>query len=55
LTDKGGYPEAQPAAHAAAGQLGMPASAVADVIAFAIAQPANVDVRELVVRPTLQQ
>lgn len=39
LTDKGGNPEAQSAAHSAAGQLGIPASAVADVIAFAIAQP----------------
>ncbi|MDQ0769297.1 NADP-dependent 3-hydroxy acid dehydrogenase YdfG [Pseudarthrobacter defluvii] len=55
LTDRGGNPEVQAAAHAAADQFGIPATAVADVIAFAVAQPANVDINELVVRPTLQQ
>jgi len=55
LTDRGGNPETRAAAHAAAEQFGIPASAVADVIAFAVTQPANVDINELVVRPTLQQ
>jgi NADP-dependent 3-hydroxy acid dehydrogenase YdfG len=34
--------------------MGMPASAVAEAIAFAIAQPANVDVGDIVLRPTAQ-
>ncbi|MEU9240344.1 SDR family oxidoreductase [Streptomyces sp. NPDC048385] len=54
LTDRGGSPQAQGAARAAAGQLAIPASAIADAIAFAIDQPANVDVNELIVRPTAQ-
>jgi NADP-dependent 3-hydroxy acid dehydrogenase YdfG len=54
LTDRGGSPEAQAAARAAAEQLAIPASAIADAIAFAIDQPAAVDVNELVVRPTAQ-
>lgn len=54
LTDRGGSAEAQAAARAAAEQLAIPASAIADAIAFAIDQPANVDVNELIVRPTAQ-
>ncbi|MDC2958069.1 SDR family oxidoreductase [Streptomyces gilvifuscus] len=54
LTDRGGSPEAQGAARAAAEQLAIPASAIAEAIAFAIHQPANVDVNELIVRPTAQ-
>ncbi len=54
LTHRGGAPEAQAAARAAAEQLAIPASAIADAIAFAIDQPANVDVNELIVRPTVQ-
>jgi NADP-dependent 3-hydroxy acid dehydrogenase YdfG len=54
LTDRGGDPEAQAAAHAAAEQLAIPASAIADAIGYAIAQPAEVDVNELVIRPTAQ-
>ncbi|WP_028800325.1 SDR family oxidoreductase [Streptomyces sp. 142MFCol3.1] len=54
LTDRGGSPEAQGAARAAAEQLAIPASAIADAIAFAIDQPAHVDVNELIVRPTAQ-
>ncbi|WP_181801739.1 SDR family oxidoreductase [Streptomyces shenzhenensis] len=54
LTDRGGSPQAQGAARAAAEQLAIPASAIADAIAFAIDQPANVDVNELIVRPTAQ-
>ncbi|MGN7292828.1 SDR family oxidoreductase [Rhizobium sp. SAFR-030] len=34
--------------------MGMPASAVADAIVFAISQPPNVDVGEIVLRPTAQ-
>ncbi|MBO2442086.1 SDR family oxidoreductase [Actinomadura nitritigenes] len=54
LTHHGGAAEARAAAHAAAEQLAIPASAIADAIAFAIDQPANVDVNELIVRPTAQ-
>ncbi|NBM15930.1 SDR family oxidoreductase [Streptomyces sp. GC420] len=54
LTDRGGSEQAQAAARAAAEQLAIPASAIADAIAFAIDRPANVDVNELIVRPTAQ-
>lgn len=54
LTHRGGSAEAQGAARAAAEQLAIPASAIAQAIAFAIDQPANVDVNELIVRPTAQ-
>ncbi|UWZ59691.1 SDR family oxidoreductase [Dactylosporangium aurantiacum] len=54
LTDRGGDPEVRAAAHAAAEELGMPASAVADAIAYAIAQPGTVDVNELIIRSTAQ-
>ncbi|MFE3168198.1 SDR family oxidoreductase [Streptomyces sp. NPDC059224] len=54
LTHRGGSPQAQGAARAAAEQLAIPASAIAEAIAFAISQPSNVDVNELVVRPTAQ-
>ncbi|MET8639420.1 SDR family oxidoreductase [Streptomyces sp. NPDC004074] len=54
LTHRGGSAEAQGAARAAAEQLAIPASAVADAIVFAIDQPAQVDVNELIVRPTAQ-
>jgi NADP-dependent 3-hydroxy acid dehydrogenase YdfG len=35
-------------------QLAIPAGAIAEAIGFAINQPANVDVNELIVRPTMQ-
>jgi NADP-dependent 3-hydroxy acid dehydrogenase YdfG len=54
LTDRGGSAAAQAAASAAAEQLAIPASAIADAIAFAIGQPADVDINELIVRPTAQ-
>jgi NADP-dependent 3-hydroxy acid dehydrogenase YdfG len=54
LTDRGGDPEAQAAARAAADLLAIPASAIADAIGYAIAQPADVDVNELVIRPAAQ-
>ncbi|GAA1313844.1 oxidoreductase [Planotetraspora silvatica] len=54
LTDRGGDPEAQAAARAASLQLAIPASAVAGAIGYAIAQPGDVDVNELIVRPTAQ-
>ncbi|MHA6764154.1 SDR family oxidoreductase [Streptacidiphilus sp. PAMC 29251] len=54
LLDQGGDPQTRAAVRAAAEQLAIPASAVADAIGFAIAQPDNVDVNELVVRPTAQ-
>jgi len=54
LTDRGGAPEAQGAARQAAKLLAIPASAIAEAIGFAVAQPSTVDVNELVVRPTAQ-
>ncbi|MEV6365779.1 SDR family oxidoreductase [Micromonospora musae] len=54
LTDHGGDPQVRAAVRAAAEQLAIPAAAVADAIGYAIAQPRNVDVNELVVRPTAQ-
>ncbi|MEV4625913.1 SDR family oxidoreductase [Micromonospora sp. NPDC049523] len=54
LADQGGDPEVRAAVRAASQELAIPASAVADAIGYAIAQPANVDVNELVVRPTAQ-
>lgn len=35
-------------------QMAIPAAAIAEAIAFAIGQPDNVDVGEIVVRPTAQ-
>lgn len=54
LTHQGGAGEAQAAARTATEQLAIPASAIAEAIGFAIAQPSNVDVNELIVRPTAQ-
>jgi NADP-dependent 3-hydroxy acid dehydrogenase YdfG len=39
---------------AAASEIGMPPQAVADAIAYVIAQPADVEIGELVIRPTVQ-
>jgi len=54
LTDRGGDPNVQAAARAATDQLAIPPSAIADAIGYAIGQPDNVDVNELVVRSTVQ-
>jgi NADP-dependent 3-hydroxy acid dehydrogenase YdfG len=54
LTHQGGAAEAQAAARAATEVLAIPASAIAEAIGYAIAQPGNVDVNELIVRPTIQ-
>jgi NADP-dependent 3-hydroxy acid dehydrogenase YdfG len=54
LTHQGGAVEAQAAARAATEVLAIPASAIAEAIGYAIAQPANVDVNELIIRPTVQ-
>jgi NADP-dependent 3-hydroxy acid dehydrogenase YdfG len=54
LADRGGAAQAQSAARAASEELAIPASAIADAIAFAIGRPDNVDVSELIVRPTAQ-
>ncbi|MFI5490788.1 SDR family oxidoreductase [Micromonospora echinaurantiaca] len=54
LTERGGDPQVRAAARAAAEELGMPASAVADAIAYAIAQPDSVDVNEIIMRSTAQ-
>ncbi|MEZ0130458.1 oxidoreductase, partial [Flavobacterium sp. LBUM151] len=35
-------------------KLAIPASSVARAIAFAIEQPADVDINEIVIRPTIQ-
>ncbi|MEU6206672.1 SDR family oxidoreductase [Micromonospora musae] len=55
LADHGGDPQVQAAVRAEAARLAVPAAAVADAIGYAVAQPRNVDVNELVVRPTAQQ
>jgi NADP-dependent 3-hydroxy acid dehydrogenase YdfG len=54
LTDRGGSADAQGAAREAAAALAMPASAVAAAISYAISQPPEVDVNEIVIRPTAQ-
>nr|WP_319483828.1 SDR family oxidoreductase [uncultured Cohaesibacter sp.] len=36
------------------GQIGVPASTMADMVSFAISQPANVDISEILFRPTVQ-
>lgn len=54
LTERGGDAATQAAARAATTELGLPASAVAEAIAYAIAQPSSVDVNEIIVRPTRQ-
>ncbi|MFJ3403827.1 SDR family oxidoreductase [Promicromonospora sp. NPDC090134] len=55
LTDHGGATEARAAARAAAEELAIPASSVADAIAYAIGQPTDVDVNEIIVRPAKQR
>lgn len=52
LTHHGSDEAVRAAVHAAAQEFAIPASAVAGAIAYAIAQPDDVDVNELVVRPT---
>ena len=54
LADRGGDDATREAARAASEQLGLPASAIAEAIAYAISQPASVDVNEIIVRPTAQ-
>jgi NADP-dependent 3-hydroxy acid dehydrogenase YdfG len=54
LTDRGGDDATRAAASEASAQLGLPASAVAEAICYAITQPSSVDVNEIIVRPTLQ-
>ncbi|WP_189930894.1 SDR family oxidoreductase [Streptomyces sulfonofaciens] len=54
LMDRGGDAEVQQAARAVAERIAIPASAVAEAIGYAVAQPAGVDVNEIVVRPTVQ-
>ncbi|MEV4808479.1 SDR family oxidoreductase [Micromonospora avicenniae] len=54
LADRGGDPQVRAAVRAAAERLAIPAAAVADAIGYAIAQPRDVDVNELVIRPTAQ-
>jgi NADP-dependent 3-hydroxy acid dehydrogenase YdfG len=54
LTHHGGSEAAQAAARAATEVLAIPASAIAQAIGYAIGQPTDVDVHELVVRPTAQ-
>ncbi|MBW8698497.1 putative oxidoreductase [Streptomyces sp. MBT84] len=54
LTHRGGSAESRAAARAAAERLAIPASTIADAIAFAVDQPMQVDVNELIVRPSAQ-
>ncbi|MFI6266907.1 SDR family oxidoreductase [Micromonospora sp. NPDC051006] len=52
LLEHGGDPQVRAAVRAASDSLAIPAAAVADAIGYAVAQPGDVDVNELVVRPT---
>ena len=54
LANQGGDAEVQAGARAATQQIGIPASAIADAIGYALSQPNNVDVSEIIVRPTAQ-
>jgi NADP-dependent 3-hydroxy acid dehydrogenase YdfG len=54
LTERGGDAATLAAVRTTTAQLGLPATAVAEAIAYAITQPASVDVNEIIVRPTLQ-
>jgi len=54
LADHGGDEQVRAAVRAATDQLAIPAAAIAEAIGYAIAQPHNVDVNELVIRPTAQ-
>lgn len=51
---KGGSPEAAAALDRQREEIAMPPSAVASAIGHAIAQPAGIDISEIVVRPTIQ-
>ncbi|GAA2667189.1 SDR family oxidoreductase [Streptomyces lunalinharesii] len=55
LMGQGGAPEVMTEVRTAADQLAIPASAVAQAIAYAVDQPAHVDVNEVIVRPTAQR
>jgi len=54
LANQGGDAEVQAGARAATEQIGIPASAIAAAIGYALSQPNNVDVSEIIVRPTAQ-
>ena len=54
LTDGIRDPQVQAGVRAMMEQTAIPATAIAEAIAFAISQPENVDVNELIVRPTAQ-
>jgi NADP-dependent 3-hydroxy acid dehydrogenase YdfG len=54
LTQQGGSPDVRAMAQAATDEIGLPPSAIAAAIAYAIDQPGGVDVNEIIVRPTLQ-
>ncbi|PJM95265.1 short-chain dehydrogenase [Streptomyces sp. CB01373] len=54
LAERGGAADAQGAARAVTEQIGLSASAVAEAVGYAVAQPAGVDVSEIVLRPTAQ-
>jgi NADP-dependent 3-hydroxy acid dehydrogenase YdfG len=54
LFDGIGVPEMRTAVRAMLEESSIPASAVAAAIGFAVSQPENVDVNELIVRPTAQ-
>jgi NADP-dependent 3-hydroxy acid dehydrogenase YdfG len=51
LNTLGGDPDTMAWVRTMADKLNMPASTVADAIAYAIAQPASIDVSEIVIRP----
>ncbi|MDT3446661.1 hypothetical protein QOZ89_44910 [Pseudofrankia sp. BMG5.37] len=51
---KGASPEAAAALARQREEIAMPPSAVAAAVGYAIAQPAGIDISEIVVRPTIQ-
>ena len=54
LFDGIGDPQVRAGVRAMLDQASIPAAAIAEAIGYAISQPANVDVNELIVRPTAQ-
>ena len=54
LTDGIGDPQVKAGIGGMMDQASIPASAMAEAISFAISQPTNIDVNELIVRPPAQ-
>lgn len=54
LADSMGDPEIKAQVREKMGEIAIPPAAIARAIAFAIEQPAEVDINEIVIRPTAQ-